>query len=433
MCGPEKPCDSNGVQRLWLNPDRFRHKNKIDMESRYPEQGGRGARFNCVLCESPLTESTRPEHILLKALGGRKTSTIVLCSYCNNMMGGGPDNELAESVRVIRNICDFKDGEGRPAPAIASLEAGVHKFDLLPGGNIKPVIKQQVQVSRFDDGTPATLAVRASTHDFGRRVEDALVGLGFDGSQIDDFKRAFVENAELVSVPVPSTVFNLSFGTIGALRSIAKSCLTLWSLAAGNAEMLRPAYSELKHFILTGEIDGSGSSVIDLRTDPLPEQARRFSTIPHFIWVGSDSKGQVRGYFHLYGLVGWSVLLCNSGAPPNLRYALFSDPEDPRRWEDGPSTGTWLNFEWVSTPPQRFDSNLIKENLARLHVIAQEKSKQILFDRSFEIALQELNLTADQELSADQVKRFSEHLLHHLVYGLFKVSYVRKGECFRIL
>ncbi|WP_413785677.1 HNH endonuclease [Cognatiyoonia sp. IB215182] len=54
--------------------------------------------IDCVLCKAQLSENEKPEHILLDALGGRKTTRDVLCSICNNKMGAGPDKDLAESA-----------------------------------------------------------------------------------------------------------------------------------------------------------------------------------------------------------------------------------------------------------------------------------------------------------------------------------------------
>ena len=58
----------------------------------------------CLFCDSELDESTKPEHILLNALGGRKTTTKAVCSTCNNTFGSTIDYELALQVIEIRNL-----------------------------------------------------------------------------------------------------------------------------------------------------------------------------------------------------------------------------------------------------------------------------------------------------------------------------------------
>jgi hypothetical protein len=43
----------------------------------------------CSFCPSLLDETTKPEHILISAFGGRKTTRGGICSGCNNDFGGG--------------------------------------------------------------------------------------------------------------------------------------------------------------------------------------------------------------------------------------------------------------------------------------------------------------------------------------------------------
>jgi hypothetical protein len=58
----------------------------------------------CIFCENELTENTKPEHILLNALGGRKTTRRVDCSSCNSTFGSTIDNEVGQQVAVLRNM-----------------------------------------------------------------------------------------------------------------------------------------------------------------------------------------------------------------------------------------------------------------------------------------------------------------------------------------
>ncbi len=66
----------------------------------------------CILCRQPITEKTKPEHVLLNALGGRMTVREIICSGCNHEMGIGPDQDLANSVVALRNSGNLKAGDG---------------------------------------------------------------------------------------------------------------------------------------------------------------------------------------------------------------------------------------------------------------------------------------------------------------------------------
>jgi hypothetical protein len=48
----------------------------------------------CIFCENELTGDTKPEHVLLNNLGGRKKTRSVDCPECNARFGGTIDNEV---------------------------------------------------------------------------------------------------------------------------------------------------------------------------------------------------------------------------------------------------------------------------------------------------------------------------------------------------
>lgn len=88
---------------------------------------------HCIFCPQPLDSSTKPEHVWLASLGGRKTTRRVICNGCNELFGNGPDQELANSVAVIRNLMNFPDTKGRPPPDIKMQAADGTAIVLKPG------------------------------------------------------------------------------------------------------------------------------------------------------------------------------------------------------------------------------------------------------------------------------------------------------------
>ena len=95
----------------------------------------------CLFCPSELDETTKPEHILLNALGGRMTTRSAICSTCNNRFGGTIDDELASSVMPIRNWFQLKSGSGDEAPTLKRVQAGAHKIDIKGNGRLELVDK----------------------------------------------------------------------------------------------------------------------------------------------------------------------------------------------------------------------------------------------------------------------------------------------------
>jgi hypothetical protein len=78
----------------------------------------------CLFCDSGLNEVTTPEHILLNALGGCKTTRHAIRSAHNNAFGGTIDDALASQVIAIRNLLQLKSGNGDDAPALKKVQAG---------------------------------------------------------------------------------------------------------------------------------------------------------------------------------------------------------------------------------------------------------------------------------------------------------------------
>jgi HNH endonuclease len=73
--------------------------------------------MQCILRDNELAQGNSPEHILLNALGGRRTTRTAVCSACNAAFGSTIDKALAAQVTVIRNMLQFESGSGRSAHA----------------------------------------------------------------------------------------------------------------------------------------------------------------------------------------------------------------------------------------------------------------------------------------------------------------------------
>jgi hypothetical protein len=97
---------------------------------------------SCILCQNDIPAKTKPEHILLNALGGRMTVRKVICPNCNSQMGEGPDKDLADSTAFLRNSCNLKAGDGSDAPQLRGLETNGEYFDLKPG--MQPQMRTEV-------------------------------------------------------------------------------------------------------------------------------------------------------------------------------------------------------------------------------------------------------------------------------------------------
>jgi hypothetical protein len=119
------------------------------------------AKAICIFCDNELGPDTKPEHILLNALGGRKTTHRVICSKHNNDFGGGIDDALADQVEVLRNHLQLESGTGKPPPALKNLQAGSERINI--GSDGRPqLVKPAFTVTDLPDGK-AEVEIHART------------------------------------------------------------------------------------------------------------------------------------------------------------------------------------------------------------------------------------------------------------------------------
>lgn len=111
--------------------------------------------MKCIFCEDELTAATKPEHILLSCLGGRKTTRLADCSKHNEAFGSAIDKEVAEQVRVIRNLLQLESGTGKPAPGLKGIKAGAETIDFDSEGNPVRANSKPFTITQQPDGNVA--------------------------------------------------------------------------------------------------------------------------------------------------------------------------------------------------------------------------------------------------------------------------------------
>ena len=108
--------------------------------------------MKCIICNINLDHTTKPEHILLNALGGRKTTKQAICSSCNEFFCHGPDQDLSDSVRVIRNQAQLYSGSGDPPPPVTGQKIEGGRYDIHDDGSPVFVPDQPFSVKVDESG-----------------------------------------------------------------------------------------------------------------------------------------------------------------------------------------------------------------------------------------------------------------------------------------
>jgi hypothetical protein len=296
-----------------------------------------------------LTDDTKPEHILLNAYGGRKTTKRVDCSACNGKFGGTIDKEAGEQVAVIRNYLQLESGTGRAPPMLRGFQAGNDTINILGDGTLELVTKP-FTVTDLWEGRFDVHIMTQSVEDLARYIPHTAAQMGCTEDQLlDQLKSATGSSVERRPDTVP---YPIGLGGPGAGRSAAKSALVLWATRVGNDEVKSPAYAAVREFVVAGNEAFNRDRVrLDSRYLPHGEELqRRFGQFFNLIYVRSNEAGRVVAHFTLYNVISWRIVLAEAGGTPNLKIGLVSNPLDPATWSDAIADEIDIDFAWLDNP-----------------------------------------------------------------------------------
>ncbi|MCK2053802.1 HNH endonuclease [Methylobacterium sp. 37f] len=303
----------------------------------------------CIFCDTTLDRSTKPEHVLLNALGGRKTTTQVICSECNNQFGNGIDKALSAQVEVIRNMLQMKSGTGKAAPMLRKVQAGSEIVNMYGDGMIEPVVKP-FSFEKSPDGSFNVEINVSSLEEVDRLIPNIAASLGMPEAEI----RSQLLNAKGRAIERrPDTVhFPLSFGGHDAIRSATKACLVLWALKAGNDELRGQIYDATRTFVTVGSDDflKARTSLDDRLLSDVDQVKEAYGPLFNLIYVRSNEVGRVVGHFTFYNVLGFQIVLAESGGLPNEKIGLASNPLSPSEWSDEAAALFDVSFDWLDCP-----------------------------------------------------------------------------------
>jgi hypothetical protein len=174
----------------------------------------------CLFCDSRLDETTKPEHILLNALGGRRRTRDAICSACNNKFGGTIDDALASQVIPIRNLLRLKSGSGDDAPTLKKVQAGAIKINIKGDGRLELAEKPFTVDKLTEDSWNIGVQVNSA-----EELDHYIPHIAAQLQVPEENLRIQLANAKIsrVSKRPDAIGHQLSFGGPDAIRSIVKS------------------------------------------------------------------------------------------------------------------------------------------------------------------------------------------------------------------
>lgn len=287
----------------------------------------------CILCKDPIPSKTKPEHVLLNALGGRLTAREIICPSCNHRMGVGPDNDLANSTTFLRNICGLKAGDGDKPPQIRGLKVEGNRVDLKPGMQLQMRSRDPMSVNISETGIEIRIEAYSDA-EADKLAEGAArkiaKHLGHKKPEvIEALKHDILKDRKSTYRPSPTINQNLEFGAGQSQQAMAKAALVLWAMEVGNDEVVSESYDPVRLFIEKGGKPADPEEVAKIDTRPLPELPSEFGVNPNIIWAGSDHSGRVFGYCRLLGAIGWRFHLAADASASGRQVCLISNHSIP--------------------------------------------------------------------------------------------------------
>jgi hypothetical protein len=252
----------------------------------------------CIFCPSTLDRHTKPEHILQNALGGRKTTSRVICSKCNNRFGGGIDKVLSGQFGPIRHLLQARSGDGGPPPIIKGVRSGDDIIELREGGRVR-LANRPFTITVGPDGQRNLHISGESLAQIEAIVPNMAAALRVPEGQVRDL---LSQTAMSVIERRPDPILlDIAFGGLKAVRSVAKCCLVLWANLVGNDEVNRANYDEVRGYI-NGENDDFHSSRTHLDSriyDDIDRIKSSYGPVFNLLYVSSDGHGRVVGHLTL--------------------------------------------------------------------------------------------------------------------------------------
>lgn len=375
---------------------------------------------NCIFCDGPLDEDTKPEHILLNALGGRMTTKRVVCSRCNGTFGSTIDNAVTDQVEVLRNMLGLGSGSGKLPPMLRKVKAGDDTINLKGDGSLELVAKP-FTITELGEGSFNLQITARSLDELAEHIPNIAAKLKCSEAKVMEILAT--ATAKNTSRRPGVVHFPMSFGGELAIRSFVKSSLVLWATVVGNDEVKGAPYDEARKFVTDGgDAFNRTRTHLDSRYLPhLDELKSRFGDFFNLIYLRSDNAGRVIGHFTLLNVMAWQMVLAESGGKPNLKIGIISNPMHPRVWSGAIADEIDIDFVWLNSPDYSDDFVRARERLSA----AVERSQKEAMSRELDTIIRrafEKNGVAEgaaipdaetaRRISFDIAERAAKHIMN---------------------
>lgn len=276
--------------------------------------------IKCLYCDDMFEIGNgSEEHVILSALGGRKSSKNACCKTCNNTFGNTIDKSLADEFKFISLQLDIKTGRNKTAPKLKSFfSMNDSNFDLLHGGQYE-LSKSNVKFTELDENKKQ-VSIQARNQDELKKI---LKEIAEKKIKIDPNKLKGLELTETISHP-PVAHVSLSIGREEHYRSIAKTMLTYLCTLTNPKNLRDKSFNDIVDYIKDGKNIGTMRTTIN----PISKLNHiRLSNISHSLIIfASKELNTVIGIYELFGSVLFSCILANEWKHKDVGMLYEIDP-----------------------------------------------------------------------------------------------------------
>jgi len=359
----------------------------------------------CIYCGERFDpDETKPEHIVLAALGGKKRSRSIVCSECNEKFSSEIDRPLAESLAFARTMIGVpRKVRDQASTEFTGTETGT-TYRMRPNGQVEPR-HPDVTETPLEDGKGKKLRIRADPRAARRILEE--VSRSHERFQIGEIRRT------LSREPLEQN-FQL---TPESRRCIAKMALNLLAVAPGlgSAVALSRAFDEVRQYVR----DAASPRDTPVRVRfPGPvglEEADGGDCFNRVVVHCSSESGRAVAWITLLGALSFSVLLSRQYDGVSGRAVLRNYPLEKGAdliTEEEPSQIA-PDYMGDLSPAQEWEA--LRACTAQLLGIAQRHQYDRWLKRSIQDSFEE---TAPTGITDENAEDFARNLASRIVEGL---------------
>jgi len=276
-------------------------------------------------------------HIIPSAIGGRRTSSTIVCAHHNGLTNTRIEKPVIEMLAFVNTILAIVPGRGGDVPPMRGILGQDGKqYNLRSGGFPE---ESKVQVQKWTDGNEHYIDLSGDNERELWRIADNWKNK-YPNLTINEVRREFVR----ASVPFHQ---QLHFGS-EARRLIAKIGFEYLAACLGDRTLvLMPGFDAVRRFIL----DGRESDDCFVFFDPRGERTvSSIGPLDHAVTVVCDGVQKTAcAFVTLYGHLSLTALLSRSWTGPSGGWAYVIDPLTGAMREDVLSTPPTLSVEEVRT------------------------------------------------------------------------------------